>query len=213
MYFQLYSLLKSCIQDGTFPRGHACPLKNSCQTSSPSHASPPNARWTNWRQKDMVERQRGKGTHVTYRYQPKPVHAPLIGMLEEIESMALNSRARVLDCDNCSHRKGCAEEFDMPPAKPLLYLARVRERNDQPFGYYTQLDGRRGKAGQPGPVSESARLKYFRDNGLADHPRETDPERSCGRHEALRRHGRGAGRALAEAGATLLQTGRRGRAA
>ena len=41
----------------------------------------------------FVERRRGRGTHVTYQYTPRPVQAPLIGMLQEIESMARNSRA------------------------------------------------------------------------------------------------------------------------
>ena len=37
---------------------------------------------------NLVQRRRGKGTHVTYQYTPKPVQAPLMGMLQEIESMA-----------------------------------------------------------------------------------------------------------------------------
>ena len=45
----------------------------------------------------LVELRRGKGTHVIYRYSPKPVQAPLTGMLQEIESMARNSHAVVLD--------------------------------------------------------------------------------------------------------------------
>jgi GntR family transcriptional regulator len=166
MYFQLYSLLKSCIQDGTFPNGARLPTEKQLSDEFSISRITAKRSLDELAAENMVERRRGKGTHVTYRYQPKPVHAPLIGMLEEIESMALNSRARVLDCDSLQPPQNVRDEFAMATGETALYLARVRERNNQPFGFYKSWTVGVEKPANPELFRKVPRLKYFRDNGL-----------------------------------------------
>ena len=74
-------------------------------------------------------------THVTYQYTPRPVQAPLIGMLQEIEHGA--------------ELEGHHLESEMKPApgdirgemglnnESVLHLRRVRERDGLKFGLYT----------------------------------------------------------------------------
>lgn len=80
--------------------------------------------------------------------------------------MALNSRARVLDCDMLQPPQGVRDEFNMQPGDTVLYLARVRERNNQPFGYYISWTAGVEKPANPALFQKVPRLKYFRDNGL-----------------------------------------------
>ncbi|MEM1335404.1 MAG: GntR family transcriptional regulator, partial [Actinomycetota bacterium] len=47
-------------------------------------------------QEGLVQRRRGKGTHVIYRFKPKTVRAPLISMPQETESLARESEVKVI---------------------------------------------------------------------------------------------------------------------
>lgn len=166
MYFQLYSLLKSCIQDGTFPDGSRLPTEKQLSDEFSISRITAKRSLDELAAENMVERRRGKGTHVTYRYQPKPVHAPLVGMLEEIESMALNSKARVLDCAMLQPPQGIRDEFSMDTGETALHLSRVRERNGQAFGFYNSWTAGVEKPAKPSLFQSKPRLKYFRENGL-----------------------------------------------
>ncbi|MEM1411818.1 MAG: GntR family transcriptional regulator [Pseudomonadota bacterium] len=166
MYFQLYNLLKGCIVDGTFEDGTRLPTEK--QLSDEFSIS----RITAKRSLDelaadgLVERRRGKGTHVTYRYQQQPVHAPLTGMLQEIESMALSTRAIVLDCEMLQPPRAIRDEFELAGDEALLYLARIRERDNLRFGYYKSWTHGVQLPTNPKIFETTPRLKYFRENGL-----------------------------------------------
>ncbi len=166
LYFQLYRLLKNCILDGTFPRNSQLPTEK--QLSSEFNISRITAKRSldELAEEGLVERHRGKGTHVIYRYKPQPVHAPLVGMLQEIESMARNSQAIVLDGDMLQPPQRIREEFGMETGDLVLYLARVRERDGLKFGYYRSWTLGVKLPDDLGIFEKTPRLAYFRENGL-----------------------------------------------
>ena len=98
LYFQLYSLLKGLILDGTLSFGTRMPTEEVLATLFSVSRITAKRAMDDLAGEALLERRRGKGTHVTYRYSPRPVKAPLVGMLQEIETMARNSRARVIRC-------------------------------------------------------------------------------------------------------------------
>ena len=163
---QRYKLLKNCILDGTFPKDTQLPTEKQLSREFGISRITAKRSLDELSEEGLVERHRGKGTHVVYEYKPQPVHAPLVGMLQEIESMARNSRAIVLDGDMLQPPQRIREEFDLQPGDTALYLARVRERDGLRFGYYTSWTV--GVALPPNPrIFESTpRLTYFRENGL-----------------------------------------------
>lgn len=114
----------------------------------------------------LVMRHPGKGTHVIYEYKPKPVHAPLVGMLQEIESMALNSTATVLDCETLQPPQHIRDELGLQQGESALYLARVRERDKLKFAYYTSWTAGVQAPEDPGTFIKTPRLAYFREYGL-----------------------------------------------
>lgn len=166
LYFQLYSLLKVLILNGTLAYGQRMPTEEElAKTFSVSRITAKRA-MDELADEGLVERRRGKGTHIIYRYSPKPVKAPLTGMLEEIESMARNSSARVLECKMMQPPQHIRDELELKPGDTALHLVRVREREGRDFGYYVSWT-----AGVKPPRSrkifeKTPRITYFRDNGL-----------------------------------------------
>ncbi len=166
LYFQLYSLLKTLILDGTLHFGSRMPteevLANLFQVS----------RITAKRAMDdlagegLLTRSRGKGTHVIYKYSPRPVKAPLVGMLQEIETMARNSLARVIRCNWQEPAQAIRDELGLAPGERVLHLIRVRQRDNRDFGYYTSWTAGVEMPSKPAIFATTPRLSYFRQNGL-----------------------------------------------
>ena len=166
LYFQLYSLLKNCILDGTFAKGVQLPTEKQLSHEFGISRITAKRSLDELAEEGLVERHRGKGTHVIYEYKPQPVHAPLVGMLQEIESMARNSHAVVLDGDMLQPPQKLRDEFDLEQGNTVLYLARVRERDGRRFGYYRSWTVGVELPPNPGIFEDTPRLAYFRENGL-----------------------------------------------
>jgi GntR family transcriptional regulator len=166
LYYQLYKLLNACILDGSFEKGMRMPTEK--QLSREFNISRITAKRTldELAAEGLVERHRGRGTHVIYQHQPEPVHAPLVGVLQEIESIARLSRAIILDCAMLQPPKEIREELGLKPGETALYLERVRESNGLRFAYYISWTKGMKKPRNPRLLESTPRLAYFRQNGL-----------------------------------------------
>lgn len=166
LYFQLYKLLQGGILDGTFPKGSQLPTEKQLSREFGISRITAKRSLDELSEEGLVERRRGKGTHVVYEYRPEPVHAPLVGMLQEIESIARSSRAIVLDGDMLQPPQRIREEFGLRPGETALYLSRVRERDGLRFGHYTSWTIGVRLPPDPRVFELTPRLTYFRDRGL-----------------------------------------------
>jgi GntR family transcriptional regulator len=166
LYYQLYTLLKNCILDGTFEKGKQLPTEKQLSDEFGISRITAKRSLDELAEEKLVERHRGKGTHVIYEYKPKPVPAPLEAMLQEIESMAWASTAVILDADVLQPPQRIRDEFGIKGSETLLYLARARERDGLRFGYYTSWTKGVGLPKNPKVFEDTPRLAYFRDQGL-----------------------------------------------
>lgn len=166
LYFQLYQILKTSILDGTFEKGMRLPTEKELASEFGISRITAKRSLDELAEEKLVQRQRGKGTHVIYQYKPKPVQAPLIGMLQEIESMAWNSRAVVLDCAKLQPPQHVRDELSLEPGETALYLERVREQEGLRFGYYVSWTAGVKKPRSAKTFEKKPRLSYFRENGL-----------------------------------------------
>ena len=166
LYFQLYKLLRNCILDGTFEHGMRLPTEKQLSREFGISRITAKRSLDELAEEGLVERHRGKGTHVVYQYKPQPVHAPLVGMLQEIESMARNSRAHVLDSAMLQPPQQVRDELGLEAGETALYLERVREREGLRFGYYISWTVGVKKPRNPKIFEKTPRLSYFRQNGL-----------------------------------------------
>jgi len=166
LYFQLYSVLKSLILDGTLPYGQRMPTEEQLANAFAVSRITAKRAMDELAAEELVERRRGKGTHITYRYTPRPVKAPLTGMLEEIESMARNSTAHVLECAMLQPPQDIRTELELAAGQPALHLVRVREREGRRFGYYVSWTAGVKLPRSARTFEKTPRLSYFREHGL-----------------------------------------------
>jgi GntR family transcriptional regulator len=166
LYFRLYTLLKNSILDGTMEYGAQMPTEQQlAETFAVSRITAKRA-MDELAAEDMVERRRGKGTHVTYEYRPQPVKAPLIGMLQEIESMARHTEVKVLECKKLIPPGDIRKALGLQDKGKALRLVRVRSRDGQPFGFYGSWTTGLKKPVGKREFKQSPRLEVFRKQGL-----------------------------------------------
>ena len=166
LYYKLYSLLKGAILDGTIDNGAQMPTEQQlAETFKVSRITAKRA-MDELAAEGLVQRRRGKGSHVTYEYSPRPVQAPLVGMLQEIESMARHSDVKVLKCRMQVPPAHIREALNVGNKDKVLQLERVRYREGQPFGYYMSWTAGLRKPVGKRDFQTSPRLAIFRKQGL-----------------------------------------------
>jgi GntR family transcriptional regulator len=166
LYYRLYSLLKNAILDGTIDNGAQMPTEQQLAEAFGVSRITAKRAMDELAAEELVQRRRGRGTHVTYEYEPQPVKAPLVGMLQEIESMARHSEVKVLECKNLVPPATVRELLGIEDKHKALHLVRVRSRDGQPFGYYASWTAGLNKAVSKRDFQKTPRLAIFRKQGI-----------------------------------------------
>lgn len=166
LYHQLYTLLKARILNGTFSYAERLPTEEQLANFFGVSRITAKRAMDELASAGLVARQRGRGTHVVYRYRPNPLDVPLVGVLEEIETMAANSSAVILQSAAQVPPHQVRDELGLTSGDTALHLRRVRQSGGARFGYYESWT--KGVA-EPDDLDELAatpRLAYFRARGL-----------------------------------------------
>lgn len=166
LYHRLYTRLKQDILDGTLKHGSQLPTEHELsRVFSISRVTA--IRALNELAADgLVTRQRAKGTHVTHKYTPKPVKAPLIGMLQDIESMARHSVVKVIELNDTLPPADVRDTFNLTSEEKTLKMIRVRSRDGEPFGYYISWSRGLDDTISLDTIKSTPRLEIFRQNGV-----------------------------------------------
>ncbi len=166
LYYQLYTLLKTLILDGTLPFRGRMPTEEVMASMFKVSRITAKRAMDDLAAEGLLARGRGKGTHIIYKYSPRPVKAPLVGMLQEIETMARNSRARVIRCSWQEPPRAIRDELGLAASEKALHLVRVRRRDKLDFGYYTSWTAGVEMPSNPAIFETTPRLSFFRQKGL-----------------------------------------------
>lgn len=166
LYFRLYSLLKDAILNGTLDNGAKMPTEQQLAEHFDVSRITAKRAMDELAAEGLVARQRGKGTHVTYEYKPQPLKAPLVGMLQEIESMARHSDVKVVECKRMKPPAHIRDALGLNEDDSALYLLRVRSRDNLPFGYYESWTSGLEQAVGKRDFARAPRLEIFRKQGL-----------------------------------------------
>jgi len=166
LYFQLYNLLKSCIVNGSLPLGAQLPTEKNLSREFGLSRITVKRSLDELANEGLVERRRGRGTHVIYRFEPAPIQAPMVGMLQEIESIGRNSIAQILDCEMLHPPQHIRDRLGLGSTDKALYLARVRVRNGIPFGFYESWTTGVELPTNLTVFTHTPRMSYFRRTGL-----------------------------------------------
>lgn len=166
LYYQLYSLLKHDILDGTLKHDSQIPTEPELSKLFNISRITSKRALNELAAEGLVRRQRGKGTYVTHKYTPKPVKAPLVGMLQEIESMARHSEAKILEVIETPPPSDICTELGLGPDDTALKMIRVRIRDNEPFAYYTSWSLGLTHSIDKKTLKSTPRLEVFRLNGV-----------------------------------------------
>lgn len=168
LYYQLYTLLKQNILNGTLDDGMQLPTELQLSKKFDISRITAKRALDELSAEGLVARKRAKGTHVTHKYEPKPIKAPLIGMLQELEFLGQNSHAKLLDTAFTLPPKEIAAEFKLKNTEPLLQMKRVRSRgkDKEIFAYYSSWSKGLDKHIDKDMLESTTRLKIFEMNGI-----------------------------------------------
>jgi len=159
-------VIKSYILDGTLRFGEKLPSEAELADSFNVSRITVKRALNELALDELVERARGRGTHVIYKYTPKPVQAPLLSMLEEIDSIAANSIAKVIECEMLNPPRNICAEFSLTDNTPLFHLVRKRERAGVFFGYFDSWSADVLMPANADIFINQSRHQHFRESGM-----------------------------------------------
>lgn len=137
LYYQMYTLLKNRILDGSIAHGTQMPTEQQLAEAFDVSRITAKRAMDELAAEELVERRRGKGTHVTHHYAPEPVQAPLTGMLEKLASMGRDTKIKVLDIGMLVPPGDIRVELGLQGDDKAHRVVRVRSTEDgEPFAHY-----------------------------------------------------------------------------
>ncbi|MFK7955302.1 MAG: GntR family transcriptional regulator [Lysobacterales bacterium] len=167
LYYQLYTVLRSAIVDGKLQFESQMPSEQKLAEAFDISRITAKRAMDELAEEGLIARFRGKGSHVIYQYAPKPVKAPLVGMLENLIEMGKHSSVRVLHLDKALPPPEIQQQLALPSGENVHELVRVRSNEeDEPFAYYVSWTTGIGKGYTRTKLEKTPRLDIFRDNGL-----------------------------------------------
>ena len=166
LYFQLYKLLKNGILDGTFINGSQLPTEGQLSKQFGVSRITSKRAMDELAREGLVERHRGRGTHVTHEPTTAPIHAPMVGLLQEIESIGHSSTAITLQCRMMLPPRKVRRLLGLDDDKKILRLRRVRQHDNIRFGYYSSWTRNVDLPEDSGVFEHIPRISYFRGKGL-----------------------------------------------
>lgn len=167
LYYQMYTLLKNRILDGSIPHGTQLPTERQLADAFNVSRITAKRAMDELAMDELVERRRGRGTHVTHHFDPEPVQAPLVGMLEKLASMGRHTKVKVLDAGHLLPPGDVRDDFKIQGEDKLLRLLRVRSNEQgEPFAYYISWTA--GIEEDVPAASWESRMRYdiMRDHGV-----------------------------------------------
>jgi len=167
LYHQLYTVLKGAILDGRFADNSRMPTEHQLiDTFGVSRATARRA-MDELAAEKLVARFRGKGSHVTYQYVPKPVRGPLVGMIESLIHMAEHDSVRVVSIKKVAPPADIRKILKLRAGQLVHKVVRVNSNKEgAPYAYYVSWTVGITKAFTKEKLESSARLRLLRDNNI-----------------------------------------------
>lgn len=167
LYHQLYTVLKGAILDGTIAYDVQMPTEHQLiKTFDVSRVTAKRA-MDELAAEDLIARFRGKGSHVTYQYVPKPVRGPLVGMLESLIDMAEHDSVRVVSIEKIVPPADIGELLNLSDGQFVHKVVRVNSNEEgEPYAYYVSWTTGITRAFTKRKLEGEARVKLLRENGI-----------------------------------------------
>ncbi|MGK0498931.1 MAG: GntR family transcriptional regulator [Oceanicoccus sp.] len=137
LYYQMYTLLKNRILDGSINHGTQMPTEQQLAEAFDVSRITAKRAMDELAAEELVERRRGKGTHVTHHYAPESVQVPLTGMLQKLASMGRDTKIKIIDVGQLVPPGDIRVELGLDGDGKAHRVVRVRSSEEgQPFAHY-----------------------------------------------------------------------------
>lgn len=136
LYHQIFLVLRDRIVAGELIHGAQLPTEHEIAESFEVSRITAKRALDELAAEGLVSRRRGRGTHVIHRSRTKPVAAPLVGLIENLEILAEHTEVRLLAFERRVPPAVVREIFDIDPGTPLAHALRVRSSDGMVFGHY-----------------------------------------------------------------------------
>ena len=167
LYHQLYSVLKASILDGTIPYDAQMPTEQQLASTFDVSRITAKRAMDELAAENLIARYRGKGSHVTYQYEPKPVQAPLVGMLENLIEMGKHSIVRVISIEKIVPPADIREVLGLSEDETVHKVVRVRSNEEgEPYAYYVSHTVGITKGFTKRIMERTPRLDVLKENGI-----------------------------------------------
>jgi GntR family transcriptional regulator len=116
---------------------------------------------------NLIVRHRGKGSHVTYRWEPSPVKGPLIGMLKNMTELFQHSSTKAISIEKTIPPADIRIELDLEGGEKVHKVVRVHcDEDGEPYAYYVSWTVGIRKGFTERNMQEQSRLAIIVQNGL-----------------------------------------------
>lgn len=157
LYHQIYLLLQQKIADGTFRDGEVLPGELDLAALYGVSRITVKRALDELARDGFVNRQRGRGTTVTFVPPASAVRASFEGQLEDLLAMGLETKVKLLDFGFMAASDDVASSLGLPSGARVQRSIRVRSSKSGPFSYLTtyvpgdigERIGRKALAGRP----------------------------------------------------------------
>lgn len=167
LYHQLYTVLKSAILDGTIAYEAQMPTEHELRTAFDVSRITAKRAMDELAAENLIERFRGKGSHVTFQYIPKPITGPLVGMLESLIDMAEHDSVRVVSIEKLIPPAEIRELLSVSKGEKVHRVVRVNSNVEgQPYAYYVSWTVGVSKSFTKSKLESMPRIKLLRENGI-----------------------------------------------
>lgn len=168
LYHQVYVLLSGHILDGTISKGTQMPTEQQLAEIFGVSRITAKRALDELADDGLVERRRGKGTHVIYHYEPEPVLAPLTGMLERLVSMGHHTKVKVLEVEHTVPPSAIAEQLGTGKDEKVHRVVRVRRtaEDNEPFAWHESWTVGMKSGFTKEDLEGRVRLEVIKENGV-----------------------------------------------
>lgn len=167
LYHRLYSVLKGAIVDGTIAYDARLPTEQQLASAFDVSRITAKRAMDELAAENLIARFRGKGSHVTYRYKPQPVRAPLVAMLEDLIEMGKHSIIRVLSVKKVVPPAEIREQLGLSDRETVHKVVRVLSNEDgEPYAHYVSWTAGATSGFTKKNLESRARLDVLRDCGF-----------------------------------------------
>ena len=167
LYHQLYIVLKAAILDGTIPYDAQMPTEHQLTTAFDVSRITAKRAMDELAAEKLISRYRGKGSHVTYHYTPRPVRGPLVGMLESLIDLAEHSNTRVVSIDEVTPPADVRTLLNLSDSDRAHKVIRVSSNEEgESYAYYVSWTIGITRSYTARKLESTSRLRLLRENDI-----------------------------------------------